>query len=259
MNDFHSHVVFGVDDGAKNEEMALNMIEMAVASGTKKLIATPHYVRGRFQVSRGEIRQEIDKLRKLVKDKGIKIEIFAGQEVYYSESILQYYLEGEIGTIEDTRYMLVELPIKGFEAEQVINSFYELQLKGVVIVLAHPERYEEFIKRPELINRFVEEGFLFQLNTGSISGEFGKEVKKTAELFLKHDIYSVIGSDAHRLRGRNTDMRPGAEELKRLKTGSVEDYKRNMDKILSNEEIRCLGNRIDGIKGFKGIIKKLFN
>ena len=184
MIDFHSHIIPGVDDGAKDEEMALAMINMAVFSGTEKIVATPHYMRGRFQVPREEIHREVEKLKNLVKEREIPIEICVGQEVYYSDNILESYIEGEIGTIEGTRYMLVELSMRAFDPDKVINTLYELQLKGIVIILAHPERYVEFIKKPSLINRFLEEGFLFQLNSGSLSGDFGKEVKKTAELFL---------------------------------------------------------------------------
>lgn len=258
MIDFHSHIIPGVDDGAKTEEMALAMIKLAADSGTEKLVATPHYVRGRFQVPRVEIKKELDKLKKLVKDREIPIEIYEGQEVYYKDNILQYYLEGEIGTIENTRYMLVELPMKEFDVEKVINNFYELQLKGIVIILAHPERYIEFIKKPSLINKFIDEGFLFQLNTGSISGEFGKEVKKTAEIFLKHDIYSVIGSDGHRLKSRNTDMSEGLRGIDLLSLRLREEFKENGEKILSDVDVRSKGRHIEEDKGIKGLIKRIF-
>lgn len=259
MIDFHSHILPDVDDGARDEKMAMTMIKMAVSSGTEKMVVTPHYMRGRFQVPRKEIHKEVEKLKLLVKDMEIPIEIYEGQEVYYSDNILQYYLDGEIGTIEGTRYMLVELPMRGFDPENVINTLYELQLKGVVIILAHPERYIEFIRKPSLINKFLEEGFLFQLNSGSISGEFGKDVKKTAEIFLAHDIYSVIGSDGHRVKSRNTDMTKGMEEANKLKPGIIDVYKDNGYKILRNEEVRTRGKNIAEVKGIKGLLKKYFS
>lgn len=258
MNDFHSHIICGVDDGAKSEEMTLEMLKIAAGSGTRRIVATPHYIKGRYEVPRKEINKEVEKLKALVKDRGNPIEIYVGQEVYYTENILRYYTEGEVGTIEDTKYMLVELPMKAFSAEEVINNFYELQLKGIVIILAHPERYVEFIRKPSLINRFIKEGFLFQLNTGSISGEFGKEVKKTAELFLKHNLYSIIGSDAHRAASRNTDMTLGIEEIKKLKPGAAERFNENAERILNNEEIISKGRKIEEPKGIKGLMNKIF-
>ena len=145
--------------------------------------------------------------------------------------------------------------MKEFDVEKVINNFYELQLKGIVIILAHPERYIEFIKKPSLINKFIDEGFLFQLNTGSISGEFGKEVKKTAEIFLKNKIYSFIGSDAHRYEKRNPDMSNGIEALKSMDRDYFSYFKDSGERLLKNEEILFLGSKVKGKKGLLGLFK----
>ena len=85
-----------------------------------------------------------------------------------------------IGTINNTRYMLIEFPMLEFNIEEAINTLYELQIRGIVPIIAHPERYKPFIKKPSMINSLIKEGMLFQLNAGSITGSFGKEVKKTA-------------------------------------------------------------------------------
>ena len=259
MYDFHSHVLFGVDDGAKDEEMSLNMLRIAAESGTKVIVATPHFVRDRFQVPRNKIKAKVEKLRELAKENQIPIELYLGQEVYYSEQMLKYYEDGEIGTIENTRYMLVELPMREFHTERVIDGFYELQLKGIKVILAHPERYEEFIKKPDLINRFIEEGFLFQLNTGSIAGDFGKNVKKTAEVFLKNRVYSLIGSDAHRDKSRNTDMTSGVKAIEKIKPGMTREFMMNAEKILKDEVVRCKGKKVSKAKGIKGVLKRVFN
>ena len=71
------------------------------------------------------------------------------------------------------------------------------------------EKYNIFIKSPSLINEFIKKGHLLQLNIGSITGELGKEVKKTADIFLKHRIYRLVGSDSHRDRKRNSNMSEG--------------------------------------------------
>lgn len=59
--------------------------------------------------------------------------------------------------------------MKDFSIKEVIDVLYKIQLKGIVPVIAHPERYHIFIKKPSLINEFIKEGFLFQLNIGSIT------------------------------------------------------------------------------------------
>lgn len=249
MIDFHSHILYGIDDGAKDESMALEMLKIAVDSGTKKIVATPHYVRGRFQIPRGEIKKKVEELRKVAVNNNIDLEIYEGQEVYYTRNLMEYYEEGLIDTIEGTRYMLVELPMREFNTEEVLDTLYEFQIKGIVIILAHPERYKVFIKEPFRINKFIEEGFLFQLNTGSLSGEFGKEVEKTAEIFVKNKIYSVIGSDGHRTEGRNTDLRKGIDKLKKITSGYIEEIEENSKRVLRDEEITFKGKKVEKKKG----------
>lgn len=256
MIDFHSHILYGVDDGAKDEEMSLEMLKIAELSGTFKIVATPHYVRGRFQVPRDEINQGVINLRKLANENNIALEIYEGQEVYYTENILTYYDEGVINTIGNTKYMLIELPMRNFHLEEVLDNLYEIQVRGIVIILAHPERYEKFIKAPYLINRFIDEGFLFQLNIGSITGNFGKEVEKTAEIFIKNRVYTVVGSDGHRSEGRTTDMRKGITKIEKFQPGYMKDFEEKSEKILENAQVSFDGQKIQRKKGLFGLFKK---
>ena len=213
MIDIHSHIISGIDDGSKNTEMTIKMLEMAEESGTTDIVATPHFMRGRFEVTYKEVIDEVENLKKLTKENSININIYSGQEVYYSRNILEYYNQGMIGTINNTRYMLIEFPMLEFNIEEAINTLYELQIRGIVPIIAHPERYKQFIKNPSQINLLIKEGMLFQVNAGSINGDFGRDVKKTAIKYLNNNIYSFIGSDAHRDKGRNTDIKNVIEIL----------------------------------------------
>lgn len=253
--DFHSHILYGVDDGAKDKGMTIEMLKMAEKSGTKHIVATPHFVRDRFQVQREEINARVEEVRALARAEGLKIKIYSGQEVYFSNKILEYFEGSEIGTIENTRYMLCELPMSGFDTYKVLDGFYELKLKGIEIILAHPERYKTFIKEPSLINDFIDEGFLFQLNGGSLTGDFGSEPRKTAELFVKHRIYSALGSDGHRSQGRNTDLRQAVEILKNMDKEYFDIMEATMERILHDEIVTFQGKTI-GKK--KSIFEKIF-
>lgn len=256
MIDFHSHILYGVDDGSKDENMTIEMLKIAESSGTSHIVATPHFYSGRFQVPFEEIHNRVEAMKALARENNIKVDILCGQEVYYTDRILEMYESGEISTIENTRYMLIELSMGHFSRHEVIDNVYELQLKGIVPILAHPERYERFIKSPELINRFIDEGFLFQLNTGSVNGDFGRNVKKTAEIFVKNKIYSVIGSDAHRVESRNTDMRDGIRAMNKISRGYSEEIEDIYKRILRNEKVEFPGKQIKKGKGILGIFKK---
>ena len=135
MIDMHSHIIYGVDDGSKNKEMTLEMLKLSIGCGVKKIVATPHYMKGRFVVEYGEIKDKVNELRQIIKNEALDIEIYCGQEVYYRENILEYYEEGAIGTINDSRYMLIELPMREFDVNNVIDNLYELTLRELYQLL----------------------------------------------------------------------------------------------------------------------------
>ena len=135
--------------------------------------------------------------------------------------------------------------------KSAIDTIYELKLKGIKVIIAHPERYIEFQKSPSYINQFIEEGCLFQLNANSISGILGKETKKLAEVFLENNIYSFIGSDAHGEGKRNTDIMQYKEKIESIKRNFLKLAKENGENLLNNEEVEFKGQKITQKK--KGI------
>ena len=100
-----------------------------------------------------------------------------------------------------------------------------------------------------MINALIKEGMLFQLNAGSITGSFGKDVKKTAQKFLEHNVYSFIGSDAHRDRGRDTDM---SEAFKLLEKSQKRAFVSNASAMIADEEVAFNGTAVKE-KKFLGI------
>lgn len=253
MIDMHSHIIWGIDDGAKSEKDTIDMLKRAEASGTTKIVATPHFARGVYEVEFEEVKNKVNELRALAKENNINIEIYHGQEVYYTEKIYEYYKEGYIGTINDTRYMLIEFSLRDFHIDKVIDDLYELTLRGIKIIIAHPERYNTFINEPSLINKFIEQGYLFQLNGGSVTGQFGRRVKKLSKLYLDNNIYSVIGSDGHNDINRSTDI---SEALKQLTEQQIKSFKINGKNILSNKEVDNLCSYVNKGKKFIKIFSK---
>lgn len=237
MIDIHSHILFDTDDGSKNLDMTLDMLKNAVQDGTKKIVATPHYCINYAEVPFGEIIKRVENLRQIIKENHIDLELFCGQEVYMSKYIVEQYEENKIGTINDTKYMLVELPLREFESD-TLDMIYELQLKGIKIILAHPERYIPVINKPCVINDYVKEGLLFQMNAGSICGQFGKKVEKTAETLLKNNIYSFIGSDAHDNIKRTTGLSKAIKIIDKKKYINTKLFFENAENMLKDKEIQ---------------------
>lgn len=236
MVDLHSHVIWGIDDGSKTREMTLDMLKLAIRGGTNKIVSTPHFLPGYYENSVEDVKREIEKVKKLIEEEHLDIEIFPGQEVYYTDNILENYNNNLIGTINNSRYMLIELNMKDFKLEDVIENLYELQLKGIIPVIAHPERYIKFLKNPSLINEFSKEGYFFQLNSGSLNGDFGKEVKKLSEKYVNSKIYSVFGSDAHRDEKRTPNMGKFIDGF---------ENKEYLEKLKNNNEFVLYNRKID--------------
>ena len=86
--------------------MTINMLKKSEQSGTTDIIATPHFMRGRFEVEYKDVVKKVEELKKIVKENNIDINIYAGQEVYYSRKLIEYYNDKIIGTINNTKYML---------------------------------------------------------------------------------------------------------------------------------------------------------
>ncbi|MGL5575938.1 MAG: tyrosine-protein phosphatase [Sarcina sp.] len=244
MIDIHSHIIPEVDDGAKNIEVAISMLKKAEETKTKKIFLTPHYSEGKFNKTILEVKRLTEEIKKIAKENNISLEIYCGQEVFYTRNFLTNLRNGTIGTLNDSRYILIELDMGCFD-RKVLGDLYELKLKGIVPIIAHPERYTEFIEKPELINEFIEEGALFQLDACSMGEDFGKDIKKTAEIFLKHNIYSFIGSDAHNTRSRTTNLDKYKSNISKINSKFIAESIKNGEKILENNKVIFKGEKIE--------------
>ena len=255
MIDIHSHIIPGIDDGSKNMEMTLEMLKNAERDGTKEIVATPHYLLEYGESTIEEVKEFVKELNSIITNEGINIKVYSGQEVYFTENILKDYLDGKIGTLNDSRYMLIEFNMNRFE-ENIFDILYELQVRDITPIIAHPERYRSIIKNPLEINRFIDEGYLFQLDSGSLTGKFGKEVKKTAEILLASGIYNFIGSDAHNIKSRNTGIGEAISLANNKKNGIQKIFEESSKKMLNNEKVDFLGERIKVKKSILSFFKK---
>lgn len=255
MIDIHSHIIPKIDDGSKSMEMTLEMLKNAEKDGTKEIVATPHYLLEYGEATIKEVKEYVKEINSIIKKEGINLKVYGGQEVYFTENIIQYYLENKIGTINDSRYMLIEFSMTKFD-ENIFDILYELQVRNITPVIAHPERYKPIIKNPMVINRFIDEGYLFQMNSGSLEGIFGTDVKKTAEILLANGIYNFIGSDAHNIKNRDTGISKGISLANSKNKNLEEIFRDSSKKMLNDDEVEFLGTKISKKKSIFSFFKK---
>lgn len=254
MIDIHSHIIHSVDDGAEDIDMVVAMLQKAKDSGTKSIILTPHYFKGKYMTPINDVKKKLEQIKSIAKESKIDINIYCGQEIYYTSELLEDLDAGEIGTLNDTRYMLIELNLIDFDSK-VLDTLYELRIRNIVPIIAHPERYVKFQKNNEAINDFIDEGCLFQLNASSVGGFFGKETEKTAKIFLEKGLYSFIGSDAHSDRKRNTDMSIYIDKIDEVNEYFIEKANKNGQMLLNNELVKFDGRKI--MKRKRGLLSLL--
>lgn len=165
--------------------------------GVTDLMLTPHYVEeSDFVCNNKEKKSIYNKLVNKAKEEEIDINLYLGNEVFFTENMLDLIKKDEIMTLNNSKYILFEFPLNSlYKNFRTIIS--ELISKGYTPILAHPERYIMFHKHPELAADYVRMGVLLQGNTPSLFGKYGRISEKTLKFFLKKGWITVMGSDTH--------------------------------------------------------------
>lgn len=203
MIDLHSHILPGVDDGARDFEDSLNILEGLARQGITDIVLTPHYVAETSYIStRSKNLAIFEELKKKVKRAKLGINLYLANEIYIDQKIEKYLKNKKIATINDTKNLLIELPMSG-EFESYEDIILSLQNKGYTVILAHPERYRSTQKDFKILERLHENGVLLQANLGSIIEQYGKHAKKTVKKLIKKDMVYCFGTDIHHARDYN--------------------------------------------------------
>ena len=216
MYDLHAHILPGVDDGAQTEDDTLKMARVAADSGTKVILATPHRRDVTQRSSVDYVRGLLDRMNGKIAELGIDLSLRQGMENHLDLDLPDEVSSGRAIGINGSRYMLVEMPFFG-RPNYIEEVMFQLQVMGVTPVLAHPERIEAFQRDVKLLETFVERGMLSQVTAGSITGHFGKRVRRFTHTLLRTGLVHVIASDTHFATGpRSPTLLPGVEEATRV-------------------------------------------
>lgn len=191
----HSHLLYGIDDGARTKEEAIQMARGLVAAGITEMIVTPHFEEGLYYNMRKIILEKCAQLRQDLLEAEISLVIHPGCEVMLTPEVLDRLQNNELMTMKDQgQYLLVELPLSQYPV-YTKDLLYEIKIRGYIPILAHPERYHRL--PPEII-----EDNLVQINLPSLAGLYGSRIQEKAELIMadKPATEILFGTDAHRLQ-----------------------------------------------------------
>ncbi|HZR42603.1 MAG TPA: CpsB/CapC family capsule biosynthesis tyrosine phosphatase [Ktedonobacteraceae bacterium] len=219
MIDTHLHILPGIDDGPETMQEALMLARTLVHEGVDCAVATPHYNDEFPRYSASEIRARVKELQQELDRYDIPLRVLAGHEALIKPGLVEDVLTGRIATLNGSRYLLLELWNSGWipETERVI---FELQICGIIPVIAHPERYRVFQKDPVRLASLLQRGVVTQLTAGSLLGMQGSTTRRTAELLLKSGLIHCIASDAHSMRLRAPGISEGLLRAENLLDGA---------------------------------------
>ncbi|AQX55568.1 tyrosine-protein phosphatase [Priestia flexa] len=206
MIDIHCHILPGVDDGAQTIDDSIEMARQAVSEGIRTIVATPHHQNGKYINEKQDILELVQQLNNRLLDENIPLTILPGQESRIYGELVEDYQAGKILTLNDTsKYVFVEFPSSQVP-RYTERLLYDIQSEGLTPIIVHPERNSRLIEEPDLLYNFVNKGALTQVTAGSLTGRFGKKIKKFSLDLIEANLTHVIASDAHNVSGRNFYM-----------------------------------------------------
>jgi protein-tyrosine phosphatase len=193
--DIHSHVLPGIDDGAKNLKDSQFLMESMIGFGFKKCITSPHTMANVYNNTietingaKNSVESELSVLAK-------KLDLRAASEYYIDENFVENFKANPLLTLKDN-YVLVEMSFLN-PPIQLHDFLFELQLAGYQPVLAHPERYSFYHANFQDFEKLKKMGLKFQLNLLSSVGYYGPDVTKASDKLLKAGFIDFVGSDIH--------------------------------------------------------------
>lgn len=238
MIDLHCHILPHVDDGPTNLIQFFEMAHAAESAGVTHIVATPHHLNGQYENVKADILPICRQYNDYLQQENISITIHPGQELRIHRELLHSLEIGDILTLDNKgKFLLLELPPNEVP-EYTQEMIYELLLKGITPIIAHPERNRALIDNNHILFELVSEGALAQLTAGSIIGQFGKKIKVFAEKMIDHHLAHFVASDAHNCHSRGFSLHEAYEEMTTLfGSQQVMYFKKNAEAILIGQTI----------------------
>jgi len=204
MIDLHTHILPGLDDGARTLDESIQMCWISYGDGVRTIVATPHTLNGVYINDRATILTKVQELNSAIRNpqSAIPLRILPGADVRFCEGILLQLDQGNVTTVGDRgQFLSIEFPFQWipYRAEDIL---FQLMARGIIPIISHPERNLEILDRPKRYYEMIRMGCLGQVTAMSLTGKFGHGIRKIVERFIKKRLVHIIASDAHSINGR---------------------------------------------------------
>lgn len=215
MIDLHSHILPGIDDGAKTLSVSLEMARMAVADGVSTMACTPHIYPGMYMNDGPGIEAARAALQAALNQHGIPLRLVTGADVHLVPGLLDGLRSGRIPTLNRSRYLLLE-PSHTTPPPRFEDAVFDLIASGYTPIITHPERLTWVDHHYPAFLRLIEQGAWMQVTAGALTGAFGPRARHWGERFLGEGHTHILASDTHSAGRRSPVLSEAVAVAQRL-------------------------------------------
>ncbi|MDD2920243.1 CpsB/CapC family capsule biosynthesis tyrosine phosphatase [Rhodoferax sp.] len=258
MIDLHSHILPGVDDGAKDLATSLEMARIAVADGIHTMACTPHIYPGMYLNDATGIALARARLQADLDERGIALKLVVGADVHLVPGLLDGLRTGLIPTLNGSRYLLLE-PSHTMPPPRFEDSVFNLVAAGYTPIITHPERLTWVEDHYPVFVRLVQQGAWMQVTAGALTGAFGPRAKYWADRFVADGHAHILATDAHSTGRRLPQLTPALDVVTSL-IGAHEAVQLVVNRPQAVLENLAPVQRIDAsaLKNQKSWLRRLF-
>lgn len=227
--DIHTHILYGVDDGAKDINDSMGLLDEEREQGVDQVILTPHYGPKFGHPDTEVLREKFEAIREKAYKYYPEIQLYLGSELYYQQGTVSDLKQGKALTMNGTRYVLVEFATSDAYSH-IYRAVQDFVYAGYIPILAHVERYKAVFGHVDKIVELVETGAYIQINAESLIGGIFDKRASFCKKLMKEGLVHFLGTDCHDFRTRRPNMKPAAEVVR----------KKHADQILYENPRRML-------------------
>lgn len=236
--DIHTHIMPGIDDGASDMDEVMKITEMAYNEGIRAIFATPHYGKWNPNYDKDNALSIFNDMKEHIQSKYDDMDLYIGNELYYSTNTVKDLKEGKASTMAGTDYVLVEFSANE-DHERIYAGLKTLVIEGYRPILAHTERYVALQKKLPEVRSLVDMGAYIQVNTRNfLKGSLDKRAAWSKKL-LKNDLIHFVASDCHDSRARTPVMKSAIEKMLDIAGKEAVEciVSTNVNKLMANQYI----------------------
>lgn len=198
VQDIHSHILPGIDDGSPDIDTSLELIQALADAGINRLICTPHIIADIYRNTPEKIHAALAVLKKACLESGLHTDISAAAEYMLDDHFMELLRTKQPLLTLRSNYILTELSY-ATAPNNLEQISFQININKYQPLMAHPERYFYYHDSPKAYYRLKDLGFFLQVNLLSLTGHYGKKVAKAANFLFKNNLVDFVGSDIHHI------------------------------------------------------------